>query len=356
MVDFSGWELPIQYSTITLEHNAVRNQAGLFDISHMGQVFVWGEQAENYLQYICSNDVRKAILGKGIYAHLLNEKGGVIDDIYIFRLEEKKFFVVVNAGTKEKDLAWMEKQKENFDCTLMEAPQAAGLALQGPHAATIIEKLASNTLLLEKNEIGEFNMADVSILVSRTGYTGEDGFELFAPAGHLLIIWDHIFNAGRDEGLVPCGLGARDTLRTEVGYPLYGHELDENHTPLEAGLGWVVNLIKIHLLAERLCLSKSPTDSKPNCLVLKWNPAVWPRPGGKIFQDSKEIGVIASGTFSPHWGVPLEPRFAGGHSCRRRAIKIQQGTREMQAKTVKMPFYKRSQSEKPRSMPIHQKS
>jgi len=342
MVDFNGWELPIQYTTITQEHNAVRKNAGLFDISHMGQVVVWGKGAESYLQNLVSNDVKKATIGKGVYAHLLNEMGGVIDDIYVFHLEPERFFVVVNAGTREKDLAWMMKNKEGFEVEIMEAPQAAGLALQGPKAVTIMEILSPEAAALPRNGIGDFNIGGLSTLISRTGYTGEDGFEFFAPAGHLLVIWDRIFQAGKDVGLVPCGLGARDTLRTEVGYPLYGHELDENHTPLEAGLKWVVKLEKENFIGRNALLEAMTRGLVTRLYGLKIESGGVARPGGKVLKGGKEIGAVASGTFAPTLGIPIGTAFLPVNvAVEGESLTVLQGTRELKAITARMPFYKR---------------
>ena len=342
VVDFFGWELPVQYSTITLEHNAVRNAAGLFDISHMGQVFVWGSGAFDFLQYLTTNDLHRATIGKGIYAHLLNEKGGVIDDIFIYRIEDDKFLVIVNASRRETDLKWMEQHKAQFDVDIMEAPFAAAFALQGPLTPKIVAKLNPQIADLPRFGIGEFSIADLDVLVARTGYTGEDGFEFFAPAGHLLVIWEQVLKAGKNFGLLPCGLGARDTLRTEVAYPLYGHELDEEHTSLEAGLGWVVKLDKGNFIG-RDALAKQKAAGLPNKLIgFKVESGGVARPGGVLFHQGKEVGVVASGTFSPTLnhaiGMAYLPADIANEGA---ALTIKQGTRDIQAVVVKLPFYKK---------------
>jgi aminomethyltransferase len=340
IVDFYGWELPVQYSTITLEHTAVRTKAGIFDISHMGQVMVWGSGAFDYLQHLVTNDMAKATVGKGIYAHLLNEKAGVIDDIFIYRLDDEKFLVIVNASRRETDIAWMEKQAEGYEVEIMEAPFAAAFALQGPNAVQIVSKLNPDIAGLPRFGIGEFEIGDLSAHVARTGYTGEDGFEFFAPAGHLLIIFDMVMNAGKDFGLLPCGLGARDTLRTEVAYPLYGHELDENHTSLEAGLGWVVKLEKGDFIG-RAALEKQKAAGLKNHLIgFKVEGGGVARNGGLIFSNGKEVGVVASGTFAPTLGYPIGMAYVPIQISKEGAkLAIKQGARELQAVTVKMPFY-----------------
>jgi len=341
-VHFHGWELPVQFTSITQEHTSVRNGVGLFDISHMGQVFVWGPQAEAYLQNLVTNDVRKASLGKGIYAHILNEKGTVIDDIYVFQIEETKYLLIVNASRKMMDLDWMQKQKMSFEVEILEAPQAAGLALQGPRAAIIMEKLSARATDLKKNEIGEFDIGDISALISRTGYTGEDGFEFFAPAGHLLIVWDHLFQVGKDLDLVPCGLGARDTLRTEVAYPLYGHELDENHTPLEAGLEWVVKWDKGEFIGKNALQKQKSEGLKTKLYGFKVETGGVARPGGTIRINNNDAGIVASGTFSPTLNYPIGMAYLPVQTPEEKApLTILQGTRELKAITTKLPFYKK---------------
>lgn len=343
IVDFFGWELPVQYSTISLEHNAVRNAAGLFDISHMGQVFVWGAGAFDFLQYLTTNDLRKAAIGKGIYAHLLNEKGGVIDDIFIYRLEDDKFLVIVNASRKEADIEWMNKHKDRFDINVMEAPYASAFALQGPATPKIVAKLNPEIARLPRFGIGEFEIGDLSVHVARTGYTGEDGFEFFAPAGHLMVVIEQVFEAGKEFGLLPAGLGARDTLRTEVAYPLYGHELDENHTSLEAGLGWVVKLDKGDFIG-RDALMKQKSAGIPTKLIgFKIESGGVARPGGQIFHKGKEVGTVASGTFSPTLNYAIGMAFLPTAIANEgESLTIRQGTREAQAVVVKLPFYKKA--------------
>ncbi len=342
MVDFFGWELPVQYSTITLEHTAVRQKAGLFDISHMGQVYVWGKDAEATLQHLVTSDVRKATIGKGIYAHFLNDRGGVIDDLFVFRLEADKFFLIVNASRVQPDLEWMKAQKKSFNITILEAPQAAAFALQGPEAERIMEKVSPQAARLGHHAIGDFSFGDVTALVSRTGYTGEDGFELYGPAGHLLSIWDQLLAAGRPLGLLPCGLGARDTLRTEASYPLYGHELDDKHTPLESGLGWVVSWDKGHFIGREALVKQKSDGIKVKLAGFQVDGGGVVRPGGKIVANGKEVGTVASGTFSPTLGKAIGMAFLP-MECANNGfqLKIQLGSREMSAMTVKLPFYKR---------------
>jgi aminomethyltransferase len=341
IVDFAGWDMPIQYSTITLEHNAVRNKAGLFDISHMGQVFVWGPEAEAYLQNLVTNDVRKATLGKGIYAHFLNETGGVIDDIFIYHVEHDKYLVIVNASRRDVDFNWMMKHKQRFDVTITDAPYAAGLALQGPSSVDMIAKLSPEAARLPRFGIGDFHFMDVSCLVARTGYTGEDGFELFAPAGHLLQIWDMLFKVGEGMGFMAAGLGARDTLRTEAAYPLYGHELDENHTPFEAGLDWVVKLDKGNFIGKEALVKQKAAGLKVKLRGFKVDAGGVARPGGKILIGGKDAGEVASGTFAPTLNAAIGMAYLPTNVADGSKLTIMQGTRELSASVVPLPFYKK---------------
>jgi aminomethyltransferase len=320
----------------------VRTQAGLFDISHMGQVLVWGGGAFDFLQNVITNDLNKAEAGRGIYAHLLNEQGGVIDDIFVYRLEDDKYLLIVNASRRDEDLAWLNKQAERFEVELMEAPYAAALALQGPRAIEIAARINPDIERLPRFGIAEFDMGDVSALVGRTGYTGEDGVEFFAPAGHMLIVWDQLMKVGREKGLVPCGLGARDTLRTEVAYPLYGHELDLEHTPLEAGLSWVVKFDKGNFIGREALMKRKAAGFTHKLAGFQVESGGVARPGGVLVKDGKDIGTVASGTFGPTVNkaigmayVPVEFANEGTQ------LTIRQGTRELNATVCAMPFYKK---------------
>ncbi|MCB4756891.1 MAG: glycine cleavage system aminomethyltransferase GcvT [Elusimicrobia bacterium] len=345
MVDFFGWELPVQYSSIAAEHAAVRTHAGLFDISHMGQVFAEGPDAESYLQKLVTSDIRKAGVSQGIYGHFLNERGGVIDDLFVFRLEPQKFLLIVNASRKEADLAWMKSHLPPQNVQMNEALQSAGLALQGPLAQNLMEKLCPPAAALGHHRIGRFEIGDKVVFVSRTGYTGEDGFELFAPAGNLLIIWDLLMQTGKGLGLQPCGLGARDTLRTEAAYPLYGHELDEEHTPLEAGLGWVVHFDKGDFLGRDALLKQKSSGIKRKLTGFKIQSGGVARPGGIILYSGNEISAVTSGTFSPTLGQSIGMSFLPVPLAKEgNELTILMGTREMPAVTCQLPFYKRETS------------
>src|ERR1051326_6747486 len=259
LIEFGGWEMPVQYSSIVDEHLAVRRAAGLFDISHMGELLFAGPGALDFLNHLLTNDVRKLAIGQGQYTLMCKEPGGVIDDLYAYRIAEHDFLLIVNASRIEPDVAWV-KQKitarpQDRQIAFENASDRFGaVALQGPRAVDFIDRCFSGPSVggtavarasdLIKNQIGIFAFRRSQIYVARTGYTGEDGFEVIAPAELIEFVWKIILEAGHAHCLQPAGLGARDTLRTEVCYPLYGHELTEQTTPLEAGLGSFVALDK----------------------------------------------------------------------------------------------------------------
>src|ERR1017187_7105497 len=257
LIEFGGWEMPVQYTSITDEHLAVRNAAGIFDISHMGEVTVSGASAAEFLNSVLTNDIRKLASGEGQYTLMCNERGGVVDDLYVYRLSESVYFLIINAARIEADVAWMQAQAAKFprrsELRLTDAShQYAAVAVQGPRVKEFMDACiagGSNCALrvgrvtdLKKNQIGGFPFDHGNVMVSRTGYTGEDGFEIVGSDEAIQHVWNKILEIGQPFGIKPCGLGARDTLRTELCYPLYGHELDENTTPIEAGVGFFVAL------------------------------------------------------------------------------------------------------------------
>jgi len=260
LIEFGGWEMPVQYTSITDEHLAVRTAAGVFDISHMGEVTVSGLGAVAFLNRVLTNDIRKLTPGQGQYTLMCNERGGVVDDLYAYQLSAGVYFLIINASRIPDDVAWLQARATEFkqgdqDLNLTDASHNyAAVAVQGPRVkdfindcipgASISAKRVVCVTELKKNEIGGFPFQKGSVLVSRTGYTGEDGFEILGEDAAIQQIWDIVLAKGAAFGVKPCGLGARDTLRTEVCYPLYGHELDENTTPIEAGVGFFVALDK----------------------------------------------------------------------------------------------------------------
>jgi aminomethyltransferase len=338
IVDFHGWELPVQYEGIIKEHTAVRTHAGLFDVSHMGQVWVRGKDAFAFLQKVNSNDLSKIGPGKAIYSHLPNEKGGIIDDVIVSCLAKDRYFVVVNAATAEGDFAWLQKQAKGFDVELENKSDYYGMiALQGPKAGQI----AATCGFEEATELPRFGAMELPIfdqpsLITRTGYTGEDGFEFIVPNEIVSRVWDNLLLKGRSLGAVPCGLGARDTLRLEAGYLLYGQDLDVEHTPYEASYGWVVKLDKGDFIG-RAALEKQKKEGVFRKLTgIKLLERGVPRPGTPV----TGLGTLASATFSPTlqagigMGYFSNPALKPGDK-----VSVELHGRAVPAEVVKMPFY-----------------
>jgi aminomethyltransferase len=246
MVDFAGWEMPVQYRSILEEHKAVRRAAGLFDVSHMGEVEVAGSDAEKFLQRLVTNDVAKLFTGRVLYSPMCHPDGGVVDDLLVYQRAPGRFFLCLNASNIAKDLAWMREQAEGFDVTIEDrSADYALLAVQGPQAAAIVQTLTGAKLdLIKYYHFLEGTVAGVHCLISRTGYTGEDGFELYHAAADATTLVEGLLAAGAPRGLELAGLGARDSLRLEAGFPLYGHELTSTISPIAAGLGWTVKFDK----------------------------------------------------------------------------------------------------------------
>jgi aminomethyltransferase len=244
LVDFAGWEMPVQYRSILEEHKAVRRTAGLFDVSHMGEVDVRGPEAGKFLNYLVTNDVAKLFPGRVLYSPMCYPNGGVVDDLLVYMRGPDDYFLCINAGNIDKDLAWIREQAKKFDVTITDRCEDYGLlAVQGPKAATIVQSLTGAKLgLVKYYHFVEGTVAGFHCLISRTGYTGEDGVELYVAAADAVALAEAILAAGASQGLELAGLGARDSLRLEAGYPLYGHEITQDISPLTAGLGWTVKI------------------------------------------------------------------------------------------------------------------
>jgi len=330
LIDFGGWEMPVQYTSITDEHLAVRRAAGIFDISHMGEVTVSGPGAVQFLNSVLTNDIRKLASGQGQYTLMCNERGGVIDDLYAYRLSVDVYFLIINASRIDDDVAWLQAQAAKFsggEVNLTDASHHyAAIAVQGPKVREFINQCipgASASVFsvnavtdLKKNQIAGFHFDTSSILVSRTGYTGEDGFEILGPDSAVQHLWDKILSIGAPFGIKPCGLGARDTLRTEACYPLYGHELDEQTTPIEAGVGFFVALDKGGFNGRAVLAEQKANGVKKKLVAFKMtDKSAPPRPHYPIWADGAIAGIVTSGTQSPslNLGIGLgyvPPEFA----------------------------------------------
>lgn len=305
LTPFAGWELPVQFQGVMAEHHAVRKAAGLFDISHMGQVWVSGEGAPAFLDQVTTLAASALPTGRGAYSLFLNKRGGVVDDLFVYRLEESRYFLVVNASRRSADMAWLEAHAP-ADVTLLEQPQGAALALQGPQAAELLGNWSRGAVALPRFGLGEFNLLGMDILVARTGYTGEDGFEFFGPAGHVVPLLGALLERGPSLGMALCGLGARDTLRLDMGYRLYGQDLDESHSALEAGLSWVVDFKKPSFIGREALLVERQRGPLRRLVGFQLAPGSGvPRHGYVLSWNGEPVGEITSGTFSPTLGYGI---------------------------------------------------
>ena len=336
MVDFHGWLLPVQFEGIIAEHKAVREAAGMFDVSHMGQIFVEGKDAWPFLQYINCNNIKNEP-GAGVYSHILTEKGTIIDDAISFCLTPEKFLVVVNAACIEQDFAWFEKQAKQFDVTVRnESAQWGMIALQGPEALDHAAKLLPQAKGVARFHIAEIELFGAKGYLTRTGYTGEDGVEIMLPGEKIEQLW----NALLAQGVKPCGLGARDVLRLEAGYLLNGADADQTRTPYEAACGWVVKLAKENFVGKDALSAQKAQGVKEKLtgFVLK-SPGV-PRAGCKVFVGAEEKGVLTSGTFSPLFKGIAVGYLAADAAVPGSEVEIEIHGRRAKAEVVKTPFYK----------------
>lgn len=294
MVPFGGFEMPIQYTDIADEHNAVRQACGVFDVSHMGEVLVEGPDAERYVQHIFTNDVAGAPIGKIYYGMMLHPHGGTVDDLLVYKMAEQKFFLVINAANIDKDYAWMLAQTDGMDVSVINQSEQYGqLAVQGPQAEALTEKL----LGLECAELAFYTFKTIEaegeiLIVSRTGYTGEDGFEIYGSHAYIQKAWDILVNSG---DVKPCGLGCRDTLRFEVGLPLYGDELTDELSPIEAGLGMFVKLDKEEFIGKEAVAKQKAEGVSRKIVGIELAGRAIPRHGYDVEADGKVIGTVTTG-------------------------------------------------------------
>ncbi len=340
MVPFAGYSLPVSYSGILDEHRAVRERVGLFDVSHMGRIEVLGDGASSYLDYITTNSVPALDPGQAQYSAMLNDEGGIIDDILVYR-ESDRYLVVVNAANHRKDFRWMDRHLSGGVSLVDVTGEIAQIALQGPASQEILAKLTD----LDLDGIRYYwftrgRVAGAGCLVARTGYTGEDGFELYVPARRAPDIWREIMEAGRDREIFPCGLGCRDTLRLEMRYCLYGNDIDETTTPLEAGLRWITKLDKGEFVGREALVRQLESGICRRLAGFEMTGRGIPRPGYPVYCEGEEVSRVASGTSSPSLGkgigtayLPVDCASVG------QTIEIGIRGKRQQATVVKPPFY-----------------
>lgn len=346
MVEFGGFLMPVRYGSEKQEHLNVRENVGVFDVSHMGEFLVSGEQALDFIQWVSANDASKLSIGKAQYSYLPNEQGGIVDDLLVYRLDDQEYMLVVNASNIEKDWNWLEQQRSRFPKTNMRnvSEEVALFAVQGPRAADALQSLTDvslNNIPYYHFEIGAF--AGVGeVIISATGYTGAGGFELYVPAQHAEEVWNAIFEAGKAFNIQPAGLGARDTLRLEMGYCLYGNDIDDHTSPLEAGLGWVTKFSK-RFIADELLRKQKEEGIKRRLTGFKMLDKGVPRQGFEIQNEAGEtVGTVTSGTLSPSLnigiGLAYLPTELATEGTR---LFLNMRGRQLAIEVVKPPFIKR---------------
>lgn len=347
-VDFGGWDLPVQFSGIKHEHEVTRRKAGLFDVSHMGEILVQGEDSLDFLQRVLTNDSSKLTPKRAQYTIMCYENGGTVDDLIVYMLEENNYLLVVNAANAEKDFEWLQAQNEENVSISNVSKDYIQLALQGPKAEAILQSITETDLSGIKFFRFEnpvyFTNIDAGAIVSRTGYTGEDGFEIYMDAASGVDLWRLLLEAGKDEGIEPIGLGARDTLRFEANLALYGQELSKDITPIEAGLGFAVKVKKEKDFIGKHVLKEQVENGSDRKLVgIEMIDKGIPRHGYEVFVGEEEVGFVTSGTQSPtlnkNVGLVL---INSQHSVEGTEVVVQVRKRQLQAIVVKTPFYKRS--------------
>jgi aminomethyltransferase len=359
MVDFAGWQMPLQYGRVLDEHHAVRQAAGLFDISHMGLVVLDGESVEAvraFLDRLVPQNLQKLSPGKAVYTQFLNEQGGIIDDVIVYELPSLEnlpgfgsFMVICNAANTARDMAWMEQQAKSLDIPGLHIRLMSNMyslfALQGPLFADALARTGYDPDHLPKRfNIAEAQIQETPVLLSRTGYTGEDGVEIVVPSDRAVHLWNLLLDLGRPVGLKPIGLAARDTLRLEAAYPLHGHDISENDTPLEAGLGWSVKLDKpVDFIGKTALLKQRVEGLEKELFCFTINKRTIARQHDVILKDGSPVGEVTSGSISPLFNVPI------GMAYIRKGLVVGPGDRiqirvrgvDVDAEIVERPFYQR---------------
>ena len=341
MVPFGGFEMPIQYTDITSEHQAVRGACGVFDVSHMGEVLVTGREAERFVQYIFTNDISGAPVGKIFYGMMLHPNGGTIDDLLVYKMGDEKFFLVINAANIDKDYAWISKQAEAFDVTAENQSDYYGqLAVQGPEAEKVTEEVLG--LACQELAFYTFKLIEVegeTLIVSRTGYTGEDGFEIYGSHAYIQGAWDKLIESGRAK---PCGLGCRDTLRFEVGLPLYGDELTDEISPIMAGLGMFVKLDKPEFIGKEAVAKQKAEGVEKKIIGIELEGRAIPRHGYEVVVDDQVVGEVTTGYSSISTGKSVCMALVdAAHAKLGTPVQVRIHRKLQPGKVVKKRFYEK---------------
>ena len=364
MVAFAGWLMPVQYTSIVEEHQAVRNNVGVFDISHMGQFIVEGANARDWLNSMLTNNIEKLEVGIGQYTFLLNDRGGIIDDLIVYRIDEHEYLLVVNAACTDKDFAWLQqhlkvghasglpgnKDRKRDECATMLTSRSANfgaVAIQGPQTTALFHALFGKEIEQPaRNHIVDVPFDTTTASVARTGYTGEDGIEVFFPANDAVKFWGAVLEQGKTLGIKPCGLGARDTLRLEMCYPLNGSDLSPERNPIEAGLGFFVDLAKPEFVGRDALVKTKEFGPREKLVPFRMKQkGPPPRPHYAVFRNGERIGEVTSGTLSPslNWGIGMA-YVSSAHAKIGTEIDIEIRAQKFPATVEKKPLYRKPSS------------
>lgn len=344
IVEFAGYYMPIQYSSIIAEHKAVRNSVGVFDVSHMGEIFVEGKNSLEFVQSITVNDASVLFPGRVQYSAMCYADGGIVDDLLVYRLAADKFMLVVNASNIEKDFAWMNENNK-FGVELKNlSDDYSLLAVQGPNSKEVVQKICDKQLELEYYHFMSAKIAGVDMIVSRTGYTGELGYELYFKGDENTAekVWNTLFNAGKEFNIQPIGLAARDSLRLEMGFCLYGNDIDQTTNPLEAGLGWITKLKKQNFIGKDALLKVKAEGLKRKLVPLITEEKAFPRKGYDVILNGKKVGVLTSGTVSPILDKAIALAYVDAeYSNENTKLNMLIRGKEIPAMVTKLPFVKK---------------
>jgi len=348
IISFGEWLMPVQYTSIVDEHQVVRKNVGMFDISHMGQFIVSGQGAGTWLNSMLTNNIDKLEVGQGQYTFLLNERGGIIDDLIAYRIADEKFLLVVNAGRVDEDFAWLEKHRPNEVDLKNRSADFGGVAIQGPNVTELFVDLPA------RNHIVDLELAGMPISIARTGYTGEDGVEVFFRAQDAAKFWNTVLEKGKDLGMKPCGLGARDTLRLEMCYPLNGSDLSPERNPIEAGLGFFVDLTKPKFIGRDVLLKAKENGTARKLAAFRMDgKCPPPRPHYSVFADGERVGEVTSGTSSPSLNYGIGMAYIDAAKAKIASkIEIEIRGQKFPAVIEKKPLYKKEQKSLPQQTPV----
>lgn len=343
VVDFAGWQMPVQYSSVIAEHEAVRTAVGLFDVSHMGEVEFRGEGALAAANALISNDLARCQDGQAVYAGLLNDQGGFVDDVVAYRFSPERILICVNASNREKDFAWMQERAVGVK-PVDRSDDFAQIAVQGPKAFALVQRLTETPLAqVATYRFREGSVAGVPCIISRTGYTGEDGFELYCPPTQAEALWNALLAEGQQDGIKPCGLGARDSLRTEMKYALYGNDIDDAHTALEAGLGWIVKLDKPDFVGKAALVALKEKGLSRKLVGFELTGTGIPRHGYPVLKNGQRVGEVTSGTLGPTVKKPIGMAYVPLELAKEGStFEVEIRGRPVEAQVVRTPFYLKS--------------